>query len=74
MSEIGRSIKSFNPDTITCRTMEVTNYPIRLRSQEEIFKISKIRRLRGIQLLVSHRLEVKNKHDSEKSVYLGYLN
>lgn len=68
MIEIGRSIKSFYPDGITCRTLEVTNYPIRRRDQNEISKIAKIRRLRGIQLLVSHNLDSKNKHEAEKSV------
>jgi hypothetical protein len=69
MAEIGRSIKSFNPDTITSTTLEVTNYPIRNRDQDEISKIAKIRRLRGIQILVSNSLESKNK-DSEKIVHL----
>lgn len=53
--------------------MEVTNYPIRLRTQDEISKIAKIRRLRGIQLLVSHGLDIKNKHDSENSVLFIFL-
>jgi hypothetical protein len=68
MTEIGTSIKSFNPDTITSTTLEVTNYPIRHRHQDEITKTAKIRRLRGIQILVSNSLESKDKHDSEKTV------
>ena len=69
MSEIGKSIKSFNPDTVTGKILEVTNYPLRKRNQEEIAKAAKVRRLRGIQLLVSHALENKTKSESEVFCY-----
>ena len=65
MEEIGKSIKSFNADTITCKTLEVTNYPIRKRTKDEISRISKIRRIRGVQLLVSNAI---GKHEAEKTV------
>jgi hypothetical protein len=63
MTEIGRSIKSFNPDAITSTILEVNNYPIRKRDQDDISKNAKIKRLRGIQLLVSNSLDSKNRHD-----------
>ena len=58
MEVIGQSIKSFHPDPVTVRTIDVPNYPIRKRSSHELEKIAKIKRLRKIQLLVSHATEV----------------
>ena len=65
MEEIRKSIKSFNPDSVTGRILEVTNYPIPRKEKPQFLKL---RRLRGIQLIVSQALESKNRHDSDRQV------
>ncbi|KAJ3016739.1 UNVERIFIED_CONTAM: Cilia- and flagella-associated protein 43, partial [Siphonaria sp. JEL0065] len=52
MEVIGASIKSFRPDPTTTRIAEVTNFPIKKKSPQEIQRIEKVKILRKIQLHV----------------------
>ncbi|KAJ3194324.1 Cilia- and flagella-associated protein 43 [Irineochytrium annulatum] len=53
MEVIGQSIKSFRNDPVTTRIIEVTNYPIRKRAEEELDRVSKVKVLRKAQLIFS---------------------
>ncbi|KAJ3329183.1 Cilia- and flagella-associated protein 43 [Blyttiomyces sp. JEL0837] len=59
MEVIGQSIKSFRPDPVTTRVIEVTNYPIQKRSADELEQIEKVKLLRKVQIL----LQSANKHE-----------
>jgi WD40 repeat protein len=50
MEVIGQAVKSFKVDSVLGKKMEVFNYPIRRRSEEELVQINKIKRIRKIQL------------------------
>ncbi|KAI8612803.1 hypothetical protein BC830DRAFT_1230957 [Chytriomyces sp. MP71] len=50
MEVIGGCIKSFHADPTTTKTTEVTNYPIKNKSTQEIQNIERVRLLRKIQL------------------------
>ncbi|KAI8899961.1 WD40-repeat-containing domain protein [Globomyces pollinis-pini] len=71
MDTIGQSVKSFKIDSMIGRLLEVTNYPIRHRSIQEIRKIDNIKRLRRIQLDVQSAMhkkveQEKHNHDHEE--------
>ncbi len=53
MEVMGRSVKSFNPDPMTGKLIEVTNYPIRVRRAQEVNLANKIKLLRHTQLEVA---------------------
>ncbi|KAI9330069.1 hypothetical protein BDR26DRAFT_825041 [Obelidium mucronatum] len=52
MEVIGASIKSFRPDPTTTKIAEVTNFPIKKKTAQEIQRIEKVKILRKIQLHV----------------------
>ena len=53
MEVVGQSIKSFKESPLTQKIIEVVNYPLRKRSKEELIKIQKIKRLRGVEVKVN---------------------
>lgn len=53
MEVIGKTIKSFNVSPLTGKTIEVTNYPFRRRSEEEISFAFKIKTLRKTEIEVA---------------------
>ncbi|KAJ3099331.1 Cilia- and flagella-associated protein 43 [Phlyctochytrium planicorne] len=59
MEVIGQSVKSFRPDPVTTRTIEVTNFPISKRSEEEKARVARIKLLRKVQLLFAFATKPK---------------
>lgn len=59
MAVVGQSVKSFNLDPLTGNIMQVLNYPLRIRTEEERSAISKILLLRKTELLVDKELNPK---------------
>ncbi|KAJ3048620.1 Cilia- and flagella-associated protein 43, partial [Rhizophlyctis rosea] len=53
MEVIGQSVKSFHVDPVTTRITEVSNYPIRKRSEEENRSVERVRLLRRAQMMVT---------------------
>ncbi|KAJ3398855.1 Cilia- and flagella-associated protein 43 [Chytriomyces hyalinus] len=50
MEVIGASIKSFHPDPTTKKIVEVTNFPIKKKTPQQIQKIERVRLLRKIHI------------------------
>ncbi|KAJ3212328.1 Cilia- and flagella-associated protein 43 [Dinochytrium kinnereticum] len=59
MEVIGQSVKSFRLDPVTTRIIEVTNYPISKRSNDEKARIARVKLLRKTQLLVASMTKPK---------------
>jgi hypothetical protein len=59
MEEIGQSIKTFKENPVTTKTLEVTNYPIRKRSTEELKRVDLVKLLRRTNLLVREATKVR---------------
>lgn len=58
MEVIGQSVKSFHVDPVTTRITEVSNYPIRKRSEEEVRGVEMVRLLRRSQMMVTAATKV----------------
>lgn len=67
MEVVGQSIKSFHIDPVTSRIIDAPNFPIRKRSPKELHAISKVKRLRKVQILVNHALEKKGQGKESNS-------
>ncbi|KAJ1561938.1 Cilia- and flagella-associated protein 43, partial [Nowakowskiella sp. JEL0078] len=61
MEVIGQSVKSFRPDQLTGKIIDVTNYPIRKRISTEVITVNKIKFARKTQLTVSQMTKIKQK-------------
>ncbi|KAI9327817.1 hypothetical protein DFJ73DRAFT_800748 [Zopfochytrium polystomum] len=61
MDVIGQSIKSFRPDPVTAKTIEVQNYSIRKRESADLDLISKIQVLRRSQMIVAENRKQQKK-------------
>lgn len=57
MEVVGQSIKSFKENHLTQKIIDVTNYPIRKRSKDQMAIISKIKRLRAVEIHVQHTFQ-----------------
>lgn len=57
----GQTVRSFHPDPLTNKIIEVTNYPLRKRSPEEFEFASKIKLLRKVQIEVAKATHPKQK-------------
>ncbi|KAJ3210579.1 Cilia- and flagella-associated protein 43 [Entophlyctis luteolus] len=65
MEVVGASVKSFRPDPVTTRIIEVTNYPIKKKSAKEIQILQRVKTLRKTQLLFDFaraEKETQSKH------------
>ena len=58
MATVGRSIKSFSPNTMTDRLLDVANYPLRKRTAEELKTVEKLKLNRKIQLAMKVALYI----------------
>lgn len=52
MDVVGQSVKSFKENILTRKILEVTNYPIKKRTKEELYMAMKIKRLRAAEVKV----------------------
>ncbi|KAI8847634.1 hypothetical protein BC829DRAFT_395910 [Chytridium lagenaria] len=59
MEVIGQSVKSFRVDGVTTRMIEVTNFPISKRLEEEKARVARVKLLRKVQLLVASMTKPK---------------
>lgn len=64
MEVIGKSVKSFKPDIMLGKKIDVTNYPLRKRDPALLEKIEKIKRLRNTEVQIKNLCE--KSEDSEK--------
>ena len=58
MEVVGKSIKSFHPDTLTDSLIEITNYPLCKRTPAEILHVEKVKLRRKIQKSVNQSIKV----------------
>jgi hypothetical protein len=59
MEVIQQSVKSFNPDPVTKKIIDVTNYAIKKRTPEEKEIVQKVKLLRKVQLLTAEKGKVR---------------
>ncbi|KAJ3121663.1 Cilia- and flagella-associated protein 43 [Nowakowskiella sp. JEL0407] len=67
MEVCGQSIKSFHPDPLTGKLIDVTNFPQRKRSEIEISLINKIKVARKVQIMVAHMTKQLQKKSTVNS-------
>jgi hypothetical protein len=71
MKVVGQSVKSFNLDPLTGSIMEVLNYPLRIRTEDEESAIGKIKLLRKTEMLVDKELNPKLEEEVTENDALG---
>ncbi|TPX37666.1 hypothetical protein SmJEL517_g00573 [Synchytrium microbalum] len=64
----GESIKSFNPSKLTNNRFEVQNFAIRRRSSEELAKITRVKLMRRVQMVVNSAILKPSNRDDEDEI------